>query len=337
MNHRQKRHCSLFIWCRSSSLRHLKSLHSRDSRQGIWNSVSRSFAHVFKAGLLSPLCFASYFNQIFFSSLNCCSQTPTLFDSHLRMLTMFQSHSMSRLLPITKPLQDKSFGKPSGSDDSCTASPSSTSRDMNSDDASVQPMKLIRSFSDSAKLTKTTVPSVSTAVTSRGRRPHRRSGIMRRTRSVELVNEIKSRAKSIKLNKKMIEKLFGIVSSSSSSSPSSITTNQKLIVRACVQRRERVQKLAAERGRALNDTREQHRTIRVAMIAAVQDYYARRAATVLQTIARGYLIRKEQPRNKKQEAVAFLPTPFTSPGGHQQHNNNNPLPPLPPRRRFGGL
>lgn len=196
---------------------------------------------------------------------------------------------MSRLLPITTtPVREKTFRKAAGSDDSCTASLSSSSHDMRNPDDALQPMKPIHSYSDSAKVNKTVVPSV---YITRGARPHRRSGIMR-TRSAELVNEIKSRrAKSIKLNnKKIIEKLFGMVSSSSS------ITNQEQMVRASDQRRQRVQKLAAGRGRALNDTREEHRTIRLAVKAAVRDRYARRAATLLQTITRGYLIRKQHPR-----------------------------------------
>ena len=152
------------------------------------------------------------------------------------------------------------------------------------------------SYSDSPKLNKM-VPSVF-----KRKRPHpRRSGILR-TRSAELVNEIKSRARAVKFNKKIVEKIFGKVA----------PTSQE--IQASVRRKTRVQKLAAERGRALNDTRELHRTIRLVMKVAVQDYHERRAATILQAIARGYLIRK-QPQ-KKGKVARFLPnqvcsSPFT--------------------------
>jgi hypothetical protein len=173
-------------------------------------------------------------------------------------------------------------------DDSSTASSSSTSsRDMDSDDTP-QPMKPIRSYSDSAKLN-TTGPSVF-----EGRRPHRRSGILR-TRSAELVNEIKSprAAGSIKFNKRMIGKFLEMVSSTNHE----IESTQQ----GSVQNRSRVQGQAAEVGRAKEE-------------AAVQENHERRAATILQAIARGYLIRKQQ-QNKKEETLFLRKkvSPFTSP------------------------
>lgn len=180
------------------------------------------------------------------------------------MLTLFQSHSMSRLLTST-----------TSDDSSSTASSSSRSDDT------LQPLKSTRSSSNSAEANSTTaLPSLFNS-----RRTHRRSEILR-TRSLELVKERRySRARSIKKFKnKIIENFLGKVA----------LTNQEIeSSQASVQRRKRVQKLAAEKGRALNDTRELHRTISLVVKVAIRDNYERRAATVLlQAIARGYLIRK---------------------------------------------
>lgn len=180
----------------------------------------------------------------------------------LMMLTLFQSHSMSRLLPSTR--SDYS---------SSTASSSSHSDDR------FQPLKPIRSSSDSAKANKT-VPSLFSS----RRGPHRRSDITR-TRSLELVNKSRyPRARSIKCNKKIVGEILGMVS----------LTNREIesSQQASIQRRNRVLRLAAEKGRALNDTRDLHRTIRLVVKVAVRDNYERRAATILQAIARGYLVRK---------------------------------------------
>jgi hypothetical protein len=92
------------------------------------------------------------------------------------MLTLFQSHSMSRILPTTSPERELALCQAASDDSSTTLSSSHSSDDK------LQPLKLIRSSSVSAKLNKTFPPL------SRRRRPHRRrSDILVRTRSAGLL------------------------------------------------------------------------------------------------------------------------------------------------------
>jgi hypothetical protein len=152
------------------------------------------------------------------------------------------------------------------------------------------------SYTDSPKLNKTVLSVF------KRKRPHpRRSAIMRSHSGELLKNDIKSRARAIKFNKKIFEKMFGRVS----------RTNPN--VQATVQLRKRVQKLAAERGRVLSDIRELHRTIRRVIKGGVRGHYERRATIKLQAIARGYLIRM-RTQKKKQVALLYqkqLSSPFT--------------------------